>query len=67
MTVKRNEVIDIAKGIGMIIVVMFHAEILGFVWTQFHMPLFAFLSGITIPILLLKIKDKLWSSKRIAS
>ena len=42
---KRNEAIDAAKGIGMILVVLFHSEILPGIWTQFHMPLFAFLSG----------------------
>lgn len=41
----RNRVIDIAKGLGMAIVVLYHAEILSGIWTQFHMPLFAFLSG----------------------
>lgn len=29
----------------MIMVVLFHSEILSGIWTQFHMPLFAFLSG----------------------
>ena len=48
MIKKRESMIDIAKGIGMIIVVLFHSEILSGIWTQFHMPLFAFLSGIFI-------------------
>lgn len=42
----RNSQLDIAKGLGMTIVVLFHAQILSGVWTQFHMPLFAFLSGL---------------------
>lgn len=46
MTKERNAQLDIAKGLGMAIVVLFHARILSGVWTQFHMPLFAFLSGI---------------------
>ena len=46
MTKERNAQLDIAKGLGMAIVVLFHARILSEVWTQFHMPLFAFLSGI---------------------
>lgn len=46
MTHERNAQLDIAKGLGMTIVVLFHAQILSGVWTQFHMPLFAFLSGL---------------------
>ena len=30
----------------MLIVVMFHSKIMNGVWTQFHMPLSAFLSGL---------------------
>lgn len=45
MTKKRVATIDVAKGIGMIIVVLFHAKLGSTIWTQFHMPLFAFLSG----------------------
>lgn len=43
---KRDTTIDIAKGLGMIFVVLYHAEILAGIWQQFHMPLFAFLSGL---------------------
>ncbi|WP_022789690.1 acyltransferase family protein [Faecalicoccus pleomorphus] len=46
MIKERNSQLDIAKGLGMTIVVLFHAQILSGVWTQFHMPLFAFLSGL---------------------
>lgn len=46
MIKERNSQLDIAKGLGMTIVVLFHAKILSGVWTQFHMPLFAFLSGL---------------------
>lgn len=46
MTHERNIQLDIAKGLGMTIVVLFHAQILSGVWIQFHMPLFAFLSGL---------------------
>ena len=46
MIKERNAQLDIAKGLGMTIVVLFHAQILSGVWTQFHMPLFAFLSGL---------------------
>ena len=46
MMKERNAQLDIAKGLGMTIVVLFHAQILSGVWTQFHMPLFAFLSGL---------------------
>lgn len=42
---KRNSTIDIAKGLGMTFVVMFHAKLFPEIFTQFHMPLFAFLSG----------------------
>lgn len=45
MKANRDEAIDIAKGVGMAIVVMFHAKIFPEMFTQFHMPLFAFLSG----------------------
>lgn len=44
-TAKRNSTLDIAKGLGMTFVVMFHAKIFPEIFTQFHMPLFAFLSG----------------------
>lgn len=43
---KRVDYIDVAKAIGIICVVAFHAQILANVSTQFHMPLFAFLSGL---------------------
>lgn len=46
MIKERKSQLDIAKGLGMTIVVLFHAQILSGVWTQFHMPLFAFLSGL---------------------
>lgn len=42
---KRNSTLDIAKGLGMTFVVMFHAKLFPEIFTQFHMPLFAFLSG----------------------
>lgn len=42
---KRNSTLDIAKGLGMTFVVMFHAQLFPEIFTQFHMPLFAFLSG----------------------
>ena len=49
MSDKRNAVIDIAKGIGIILVILGHLAIPGdllctFIYT-FHMPLFFFLSG----------------------
>lgn len=44
-SVKRNSTLDIAKGLGMTFVVMFHAKLFPEIFTQFHMPLFAFLSG----------------------
>lgn len=46
MMKERNSQLDSAKGLGMIIAVLFHAQILSGVCTQFHMPLFAFLSGL---------------------
>lgn len=46
MMKERNSQLDSAKGLGMTIVVLFHAQILSGIWTQFHMPLFAFLSGL---------------------
>lgn len=46
---KRVDWIDVAKGIGILIVLTFHASSKGsfiknFLW-QMHMPMFAFLSG----------------------
>lgn len=43
---KRNEAIDIAKSIGIILVVLGHTDFVGksFIY-QFHLPLFFFLSG----------------------
>lgn len=44
----RNEIIDIAKGIGILLVVYAHAYLpLSSVIEYFHMPLFFFLSGYT--------------------
>lgn len=42
---QRNQMIDYAKGMGIVLVVMYHAQFLDSIWIQFHMPLFAFLSG----------------------
>lgn len=41
----RDKNIDASKGIGIIFVVLFHAEIAPCLFGTFHMPLFAFLSG----------------------
>lgn len=50
---KRIEWIDIAKGIGMLLVIFGHfgmspkgKEIISFVKSSFHMPLFFFISGL---------------------
>lgn len=48
MKVSRNAIIDIAKGIGILLVVYAHAYLpLSSVVGYFHMPLFFFLSGYT--------------------
>lgn len=43
---KRRGYIDITKGLGIIFVVLFHANVFSYIWTIFHMPLFAFSSGV---------------------
>ncbi|MBR3825869.1 MAG: acyltransferase family protein [Lachnospiraceae bacterium] len=49
---KRIAYLDMARGIGMVLVVLGHIEYLGAGWlryvTAFHMPLFFFVSGILI-------------------
>lgn len=43
---QRVQYIDVAKGIGILLVVLFHVELLENVTGKFHMPLFAYLSGL---------------------
>lgn len=41
----RNQLIDIAKGLSMVLIVLFHCDIFHDILFQFHVPVFAFLSG----------------------
>ena len=41
----RNQLIDIAKGLSMVLIVLFHCDIFHDFLSQFHVPVFAFLSG----------------------
>ena len=64
---KRNEAVDIAKALGIILVVLGHTQFWGknFIY-QFHLPLFFFLSGFVFDINKLK-NPKNFIIKRIKS
>lgn len=41
----RNQLIDIAKGLSMVLIVLCHCDVFYDILSQFHVPIFAFLSG----------------------
>ena len=48
METKREDYIDIAKGLCMLVVICIHTELfhnIGFNWTNFAVPMFFFMSG----------------------